>query len=1077
MNNIYSQLSGKGRSLLSVALLSGSLLTWAATGRELKGKVVDPEGNPIPGAVVNVAEQSRIVLTDVDGNFTLKDASIDDEVNTACVGYITTVVPVENINEELVITLQPDNDPYEHLRNLAFTTKKAKEQTEATSIVTGKELQRYPITVLQNAFNSTLTGVQTYEASTEPGWGETKLYIRGLHTINGSARNPIFIVDNVERDISFLDAFPIEDITILKDAAATAIYGMRGANGVVLVTTKRGLAGKTKIDFTQEIGWQQLTNTVENQNSYNIALTRNRARYLDGNDPLYTPEQIEKYRRVCAGEELEGMDKYRYFNTNWFDQLYRDHAPVYKTNLQISGGNNRARYYVSFSYLRQEGMWSSEGTSWNKEFETQHVLNRWNLRSNLDVNVTKYLRVGLDLGGRIDNILQPTASVFNLTTFGAVEADPMAPVFCPNGEIFSEAGTGTVNPILQLGASGQEKNRRRSLYSTLTVNGDLSPITKGLGVDVVFSFDAYDGFESTQTNSLNAYTYDYTNMAVTDPSQFTYKQTYTYQELTNPNANERDNSWTLNTRAGFSYDRTFGKHKIDARAFVRWYQKRNNKGPHSAVWYNLSSDRYLSWNALATYIFDRRYILNASLSRMGNDNFDPENRWGTFWAVSAGWVLSEESFLRNGNIDLLKLRASYGKTGMSDTGAGRYPYQSIYEAGGDYSFGYNATNVPGYRETKAGTPSSRWEVSKQANIGLDWGFWNNKLYGNVDFWKEWRSDILVDRSTIPTMLGISFAKDSYGKAESKGFELLIGHENKIGNVEYGIEGMLSYNTNKITEMDETEPAVPWQRRTGDRIRQYESVQSLYESENRDAVGGWNAYRFVQWASDPSKIATSQQDAIDHPEKYPYNTFSGGKQKLGTAVFRDLNGDRQIDSRDMEPYGYTIHPDWTPSISLSARYAGFDLRVVGTAYLNRSVFLSPSMTFSQWGHNNATHAVTDTWGYFTDDPADPRNVNALYPRISYTFNAEDSSRENGSYQSDIWIQNGDYFSLRNIEFGYSLPEKLIAKAYMTRCRFYFSAYNVATWSHMPKGMDPERPMGYCWWYPKTRIFSFGVNLSF
>lgn len=452
---------------------------------------------------------------------------------------------------------------------------------------------------------------------------------------------------------------------------------------------------------------------------------------------------------MCAGETLEGIDRYRYFNTNWFDQLYRDNAPVIKTNLQISGGNNRARYYVSFSYLRQEGMWNSEGTSYNKGFDTQHKLNRWNLRSNLDVNVTKHLRVGLDLGGRIDNIIQPTASVFNLTTFGAVEADPMSPVFCPNGEIFSEAGTGTVNPILQLGASGQEKNRRRSLYSTLTVNGDLSPITKGLGVDVVFSFDAYDGFESTQTNSLNAYTYDYTNMSVTDPSQFTYNQTYTYQELTNPNANERDNSWTLNTRAGLSYEREFGKHKIDTRAFVRWYQKRNNKGPHSAVWYNLSSDRYLSWNALATYVYDSRYILNASLSRMGNDNFDPSNRWGTFWAVSAGWVLSEESFLRNSNIDLLKLRASYGKTGMSDTGAGRYPYQSIYEAGGDYSFGYNATNVPGYRETKAGTPSSRWEVSKQLNLGLDWGFWNNRLYGNVDFWKEWRSDILVDRSTIP----------------------------------------------------------------------------------------------------------------------------------------------------------------------------------------------------------------------------------------------------------------------------------------------------------------------------------------
>ena len=1059
MNTIINHFSASARIIAAAALLATAATTYAAVDQPIKGRVVDPDGNPIAGAVVNVSEQSKIVLSDANGYFIITGALPEDEVNASCVGYESSIVPVEDINKELIITLDPDTDPYSHLMSVAFDEKPIRLMVEATSTVSGSDLQKYPITVFQNFFNSVVNGVQTYEASTEPGWGETKLYIRGLHTLNASARNPIFIVDNVERDISFLDAFPIESVTILKDAAATAIYGMRGANGVVLVTTKRGKAGKPLIEFTQEVGWQQLTNTVENQNSYNIALTRNRARYLDGNDPLYTPEQIEKYRRVCNGEELEGMDKYRYFNTNWFDQLYRDTAPVIKTNLQISGGNNRARYYVSFSYLRQEGMWSTEGTHMNENFSTQHVLNR------------------CYLGGRIDNIVQPTAGVFALTTFGAVEADPMHPVYCPNGEIFSEQGTGTVNPLLQLGASGQEKNRRRQLYSTLTINGDLTPITKGLGAEVVVSFDAYDGFESTQTNSLNAYTYNMTDMSVDDPSKFTYSQQYSYQELTNPTANERDNSWTLNLRGGISYDRTFGKHHIDARAFVRAYQKRLNKGPHSAVWYNLSSDRYLSYNGLLNYAFDNRYILHGTISRMGNDNFDPANRWGTFWSVGAGWVLSSEPWMRNENINLLKIRGSYGTSGMSDTGAGRYPYQSTYIAGTGYSFGYNATNVDGYREEKAGNPNSKWEISKMANIGLDWGFFNNRFYGAADIWKEWRSNMLVSRSTIPSMIGISYAQDSYGKVESKGFELTIGHTNKIGNVEYGIEGLLSYNTNKVTEMDETEPAVPWQRKTGDRIRQYESVQSLYESENRDAVGGWNAYRWVQWASDPKLIATSQADAMAHPEKYPYNTFSGGKQKLGTAVFRDLNGDRQIDSRDMEPYGYTILPDWTPSLTLWAKYKGFDIRVVGTAYLNRSVFLSPSMTFSQWGHNNATHAVTDAWGYYTDDPTDPRNINAKYPRISYTFNAEDSDRDNGSYRNDKWIVNGDYFSLRNIEFGYSLPEKLISKAYMTRCRVYFSAYNVASWSHLPKGMDPERPMGYCWWYPKTRIFNFGLNLSF
>ena len=1078
MNNIINDMRNKGKLALAVAVMAGCSASAiaASTGNTLKGRVVDPDGKPIPGAMVNLAEQSKMVFTDENGEFTIKDANYDDEVNATCVGYITSITPIEDFSAPIVITLSPDTDMYAHNAPVAFGEQQKKLLTDSRSTVTGEELQRYPVTVLQNAFNSTLTGVETYEVSSEPGWSETKMYVRGVRSLNAAARNPLVIVDDVERDLSFLDAFPIETVTVLKDAAATALYGMRGANGVILVTTKRGEAGKTHINFTQEVGFQTLTGKVENQNSYNLALTKNQVCYLDGKDPVYSAEQIEKYRRVCEGETLEGMDRYRYFNTNWFDELYREAAPVVKTNLQISGGNQRARYYVSFSYLRQEGMWNKKGTNFNDRFSTQHVLNRWNLRSNLDINVNKYLRVSLDLGGRIDNILQPTTGVFTLTTMGAVEADPMRPVYCPNGELYQDGSA--QNPTFLLGSSGQEKNRRRQLYSTLDVTGNLEPITKGLEANLVVSFDAYDVFQSTQTNRVNTYSYDFTNTSVENVEDFTYTQTNRYEELTNPVTHERANSWTLNTRFGFKYDREFGgMHRVQANAFIRAYQQRLNIREASTDNAMYSSDRYLSYNGSLAYIFDNRYIVSGNISRMGNDNFAPGERWGTFWGVSAGWVLSEEKFLQNPDIDLLKLRASYGKSGMSDTGAGRYPYQSTFATSGGYSFGHNATNVPGFIESVAGNPNSKWEISKMVNVGLDWDFWHHRLYGSFDVFKEWRSDILIERSTNPNILGTTFAKDSYGKVNTHGIELTIGHSNKIGNVNYTVEGMLSWNRNKIIEMDEVSPAVEWQRKTGDRIRDYASVSSIYEWENRDVIGGWNAYRFVQWASDPALIATSQEDAIAHPEKYPYNTFSGGNQKLGTAVFRDLNGDRQIDSRDMEPYGFTLIPELTPSISLYAEYKGFDVKVIGTAYLNRSVFLSPSMTFSEWGNNNATHEVVNAWGYYTDDPADPRNINAKYPRLSYTYNTEDSSRDNGSYQNDIWIMNGDYFSLRNIEVGYSLPKSLISKIHMSQCRFYFSAYNLATISHMPKGMDPEKPMSYCWWYPKTRTFNFGLHVEF
>ena len=289
--------------------------------------------------------------------------------------------------------------------------------------------------------------------------------------------------------------------------------------------------------------------------------------------------------------------------------------------------------------------------------------------------------------------------------------------------------------------------------------------------------------------------------------------------------------------------------------------------------------------------------------------------------------------------------------------------------------------------------------------------------------------------------------------------------------------MVTFNTNKITEMDEVEPNVEWQRRTGDRIREYTSVQDLYEIPFNNAIGGWNMYKFEEWASDPARIATSQEDAKANPHKYPFHTASGGNQPLGTAVFKDLNGDRQIDVNDMVPDGYTIIPELIPAVTVGFEFMGFDARVVMNAYLNRSVFISPAMAWSGWG-NMGTHEVVNVWGYYTDDPKDPRNINAKYPRPVYGgYNPIDSERSTGTYQNDIWIQSGDYLSLRNIEIGYSLPKKLIAKANMLNCRIYFSGYNLYNWSNLPKELDPEKPMSYVWWYPKTRSFTFGINIGF
>lgn len=1064
--NRYTQRSAK--RLFLAALLTGACATgWAADGKTVHGRVVDSDGQPIAGAYVNVSEEFKKVLTDEGGFFTIKNIAPDDELFVTFLGYDNVRVKPEFDNEKFTITMQP-TDEYSELQPVAFNSKPKKLVTEAISTVSGEELEKHPVTVLQNAFTATLNGVETYEAQSEPGWSETAMYIRGVRTMNENARSPLVIVDNVERDLSFLDAYPIESITVLKDAAATAIYGMRGANGVILVTTKRGEAGKLKIDFTQEVGFQTIAGIPESQNSYNYALTMNQARYLDGLSPMYSDYDIEQYRKVCAGEPLEGMDRYHYFNTNWHDVMLRDMAPQYRTNLQLSGGTDRARYYVSFSYLRQEGMFDEKWTNYTGDYNNQETLNRYNLRVNVDLNVNKFLTVGLDLGGRIDNITQPGIDVWNLFTWGAGENLPIYPVYCPNGEFFMPTSSDSKNGAAQIAGRGMEQNRRRNLYTTANVTGDIGALfpevkgLQGLKANAIISFDAYDTFQKVQQADINTYYYDFENSNVQSVDDYTYQRVRTYAALPNASTNARQYSYNINTRFGLSYNHLFGgKHLVDAQAFFRYYQN-SVRGANSSF-------RYLSWNAQAMYAYDNRYVLSASVSHMGSDNFSPDNRWDTFPGVSLGWVISEESIFdkwrENGSLRLLKLRLSYGEAGQAMTAAiaddgsytNRYPFQSTYAEGSGYNFGTSQSYIEGAYENIAGNPNNIWEKSKMYNLGLDFDFWKSKLYGSVDIFKEYRSQILVDRSTVPTLMGITAAQDSYGKAETRGVEIRLGHKNSWGPFKYHFEWNMTWNTNKITEMDELEPTYAYQARTGKRIGQY--------------------FMFLldQWASDPNLIPTSQQDAIDHPEKYPYSSF--GTYKLGNAVFKDVNGDRVINTYDQVASGYSNGriPEMLHSFNFGFEIGGFDARCIITAYLNRTVECRENMDYGfGWG-GTSTHEVTKTWGYYTDDPTDPRNVNAKYPRLSTTFS--DIDRNYPANTSNIWLQNGNFWSLRNIEVGYSLPKKLLAKIYMTKCRFYFSAYNICTWSHFENGFDPENPTNYIWAYPKTRSFSFGVNIGF
>lgn len=1044
LNTIHTYIAATRRRVL---LLLAVLFVCRVAGAQetLNGRVTDVEGKPLAGAIINVAEASRIVLSGVDGKFSLKNVKNGDEIIVTRSGYKTVSAFVNDIAENLFIEMEEDSDVYAHAAPVPFGRQKKKFITAATSVVTGEELEKHPVTVLQNAFTSTVTGVETYESQSEPGWSESALYIRGIRTMNTSARAPLIVVDNMERDLSFLDAYPIESITILKDAAATAIYGMRGANGVVLVTTRRGAPGKTTVNFTQEFGYQAIAGIPESQNSYNYALTRNQALYLDGGLPEFSDEDIQHYYEAAKGT-LDPALKYKYFSTNWHDVMLRDLAPQHRTNLSVSGGNNRTRYYLSFSYLRQEGLYDTRWTEWNKGYSTQHVLDRFNLRSNIDMQINRFLGVSLDLGGRVDNIVQPGIDVWNLFTWGAGENKPIFPVFCPDGSFFMPTESDSKNGAAQIAGRGIETNRRRNLYTNATAEGNLDFITGGLKAKVTVGFDSYETFQAVQRADIDVYYYNF-GTAVNDPSEYEYRRMRTGIALPNPSTTPRDYYYNINVIGGLEYQREFGKHAVEARAFLRTYT--------NVVRGQNSSNRYLSYNANVTYIHDNRHVLSVNLSRMGCDNFAPGEQFGLFPGVSAAWVLSEESWLKSDRLQLLKLRASYGSAGQANVGAGRYPWQGTYDEGNGYNFGTAQSSTQGSYESATGNKNIKWELSTMTNIGLDFDLFRHRLHGSIDLFKELRSKILVTRSTIPWLYGADVPQDSYGKAETKGFEVTIGHANRVGEVDYYLEGMVTWNTNKVTEMDELPPNYPYQAFTGQRIDRHLLLQ-------------WE-----QWASDPDLIPSSRQDAIDNPSKYPWH--AAGKYKPGNAIFRDVNNDRVIDSYDKIPDGYTNIPELVPSVKVGLGWKGFDARVILTAYLNRTVECRENMDHGfGWG-GTSTHAVTQTWGYYNDDPTDPRNINAKYPRLSTMFS--DIDRNYPYNESTIWFQNGDFLSLRNIEVGYSLPEHLIARAYMTHCRVYFSGYNLLAWSHLPGGFDPENPTNYLWAYPKTKSFSIGINIGF
>jgi TonB-linked SusC/RagA family outer membrane protein len=1009
------------------------------------GTVVDIDKEPLEGVMVNIFEKNEFTLTDTKGSFSIT-ATLSDILLFSLEGYQNVQLQVQT--DPMLIEMVQGRGEQGDVVELPYRTELRQNVLAATSTAKGRVLEKQPVTFLDLALAGTMSGLAVRENRSEPGWNYYLFsYIRGLRTFgsqgsatgfggegdDGNANRPLYIVDNVERDLTTMDAYSIENITVLKDLASTAVYGQRGANGVVLVTTRRGQAGRTRISLNQEFAFQSILKRPTFENSAEYAETMNRATELDGSTVMpYTQEDIDLFR--------SGESPWTHPNTDWYGLVIRDYAPQYRTNLNISGGNNTARYFVSMTYTKQESIYNKRWTRFNDEWSTDHTLDRWNFRSNIDVNVNKNLNVSLDLGGRLDIINQPATinegGVWQIFTIASENhADWLA--INPDGSWaagFPNAtwGANHRNPLAKIAEWGYEQNFKRSIYTNVRANHKLDFITKGLTAKMLIAFDSYNSFWIERSQRPAFYRYN--------PADSSYALIAAASPLTLNRSSARDMLYTTNMNYMLDYNRTFGNHAVSAQAMYR--QIILNKVGMTARWSNLA------FIGRVNYAYKNKYLLESSITRMGIDNYLKGERFGTFPSVSAGWIVSNEDFLKDNDLlTFLKLRVSHGLAGNDRTRARRYPYTDIYGTGTGYTFGgEGGTSYGGYVESQAGNRLIKWETAEMTNVGLDISLWNDAFYANLDLFQEQRGGILTDRNSIPSIYGMNPPLDPFGRTSSKGGELAIGTRAKAGQVHFNIELTTSLARSTIIEMDEVAPPEEYMTLTGYPIGQI--------------IG----YRFDKFFETYDEIANS-----------PIQELGTTNLKPGNIKWKDLNNDGVVNANDRERFGYPEVPQRLLGANIGIAYRGFEIFALFYGEFERTVEMPRNMVHGlQWG-GQTTPEVRKSWGYYSEDPEHPTNKEALYPRISANTTRYANDILDGQV-SDYWFRNGNFIRLRNLEIAYNLPSSLTQKANISNLRIFANGYNLMAWDNI-NILDAETPNNFLWGYPKQKAFSVGFNLTF
>jgi TonB-linked SusC/RagA family outer membrane protein len=997
-------------------------------GKRITGLVTDQNGEPIAGA--NVVEKSTTngTITDSEGNFTISVAD-NAVLQISYVGYITQEIIVGD-KSAFNIVLQEDVEALDEVVVVGYGTQKRATVTGAVSSIVGKDFSIAPVTNASNALAGKIPGLITYQRSGEPGSDGTTIRIRGVNSLGNN--EPLIVVDGVPgRSLERLDASTIENITVLKDASA-AIYGSRAANGVILITTKRGRLGKPQINVTLNQGFNQPTVIPDMANAAEYATMLNEIDTYRGVSQRYTAEDIQKF--------ADGSDPWKYPNTDFFAETFKTWSPQNALNASMSGGNDRVNYFVSVGSKFQDGYYKNSATFYKQ----------YDFRSNLDAKINKDIKLGFDIAGRVENNNRPTRdadAIFRMLQRGK----PNMPAYWPNGLPGPDIEYGDNPAIVATDATGYDRDKKYYFNSNVKLEINI-PWVNGLSVTANGSYDKLFRFRKRFETPWYLYSWDGVSYENGEPLLIKGKKGYD-----DPRLREwMEDTQTLLLNALVNYEANIGVHGIKILAGSESIQGQgDNFNAYRRYFLSTSVDQMfaggdqdkdnggsgwestrLNYFGRVNYNYAERILFEFVWRYDGSYIFPKGKRFGFFPGISAGWRISEEEFWKNNLsfIDRFKIRTSWGQTGNDRIDEWQYLATYAMNANGyTYIFGVDQENKL-MSEARIPNPDVTWEVANQADLGFEGALMNNRLYFEFDVFDNRRSNILwVRNASVPNSTGLSLPSENIGKVKNQGVDYLVGFRDHIGDFVYDISFNGGYSRNKIIYWDEAPGRPDYQQSTG------KPIPTNPSSSDNDLY-----YQAIGIFSD--------QAAID---SYPH--WNGARP--GDIIFQDVNEDGKIDGNDRVRSDKTNIPRFIGGFNAKLSYKQFDL-----SFLFQGASGAVAYIWTESG-NDGNYLKS-----YYDDRWWSGNINSKGPRANI------STAEYWHNRNTYFLYNTDYIRLKNMELGYNVPKTINRKLGVTDLRIYFSGYNLLTFSKL-KDYDPEMSSERGRNYPAQRVLNMGVSLSF